>query len=259
MKRVALIVGINRYPFIKNDKGECLNLTTPARDASAIAYRLERDGNFEVMRYPSKDPWEIDPKPQQPVNAEALKNEITRLFQPKGNVPDTALLFFSGSGFRLNNQEGTTEGFLGTSDVNPRKNIWGVSLKWLHTVLQNSPIQQQIIWLDCSYSGEFLPSTKSTEITDPNKKRAQCFIVATQDDQLSYAVNQQGLLTQWILKNSDPANQANGIVTTKTLAESFPSQFKIDDITQNPICFNSGDPIILTSIGDIHFHQQSEH
>jgi hypothetical protein len=37
MSRDALVVGINKYPFLKDSTGNYKHLTTPATDAEAIA------------------------------------------------------------------------------------------------------------------------------------------------------------------------------------------------------------------------------
>ena len=41
------------------------------------------------------------------------------------------------------------EGFLATSDSEPDNEKWGISLKNLRELLRDSPVRQQIIWLDC--------------------------------------------------------------------------------------------------------------
>jgi len=96
-KRQALVVGINRYPFLnKTPTGEPQHLTTAVRDAEAIAHILELYGGFEVTRLPSGlDDWQFEEFGT--LKAEQLQAAITKLFCPKGgSIPDTALLFFAG-------------------------------------------------------------------------------------------------------------------------------------------------------------------
>ncbi|HAZ43017.1 MAG TPA: hypothetical protein DDW76_10275 [Cyanobacteria bacterium UBA11369] len=158
MNRDALVVGINQYPFLKDTPtSKAKHLSTPASDAEAIAQRLEEYGGFRVRRLP-----ETIQEGQRRVAAgtlvqtDALEDAIIRLFNPVGeSVPETALLYFGGHGLRKN-RGGVTEGFLATSDTCPQKNQWGVSLRWLRELLQKSPVRQQIVWLDCCYSGELL-------------------------------------------------------------------------------------------------------
>jgi uncharacterized caspase-like protein len=160
MNRDALVVGINQYPFLKdNPTSKAKHLNTPASDAEAIALRLEEYGGFRVRRLPEsiqEEQRRVDPNPKKLVQSDDLYNAIIRLFNPIGDsVPQTALLYFAGHGLRRN-LGGVTEGFLATSDSDPRKNQWGVSLRWLRELLQKSPVQQQMVWLDCCYSGELL-------------------------------------------------------------------------------------------------------
>src|SRR5919202_86973 len=157
--REALVVGINRYPLLKDAKTKKpKHLEKPAADAEAIAQILEQYGNFTVHRLPEVYSPEgtrgVDPT--NLVKVMDLEAAIARLFNPPGSsIPDTALLFFAGHGLRKE-QGGVTEGYLATSEVNPDTGKWGVSLRWLRQLLQESPVRQQIVWLDCCYSGELL-------------------------------------------------------------------------------------------------------
>lgn len=153
MNRDALVVGINQYPFLKDtSSSKAKHLKTPANDAEAIAQRLEEYGGFRVRRLPETiqdGQRRVAGATGALVQADALEDAIIQLFNPVGErIPQTALLYFIGHGLRKN-RGGVTEGFLATSDTDPRKNQWGVSLRWLRELLQKSPVQQQIVWLDC--------------------------------------------------------------------------------------------------------------
>ncbi len=144
MNRQALVVGINRYPFLNN-------LDKPASDAEAIADLLKNYGHFSVVHQIPTIPdgtFKIDPKGN--VTAPELKEAIIKLFAiGEKNCPDTALLFFAGHGLR--EPRGLKEGFLATSEACPRKEVYGVSLSWLQDILLESEVKQQVIWLDCGY------------------------------------------------------------------------------------------------------------
>ncbi len=151
MNRDALVVGINQYPFLKDTPtSKAKHLNTPASDAEAIALRLEEYGGFRVRRLPEsiqEEQRRVDPK--KLVQGDALHEAIIQLFNPVGDsVPQTALLYFAGHGLRRN-LGGVTEGFLATSDSDPRKNQWGVSLRWLRELLQRSPTPDGV----CPYKG----------------------------------------------------------------------------------------------------------
>lgn len=137
MSRDALVVGINKYPFLKDSTGSYQHLTTPASDAEAIAQLLEAHKNFRVNRFPASI---IDGKsqvdPDKPFKTEELEKAILDLFLPETDKPpETALLFFAGHGLRKQLRQNLTQGFLAASDVNPGK-IWGFSLRDLWDILQ---------------------------------------------------------------------------------------------------------------------------
>jgi len=247
MKRKALVVGINQYPL---ELGESRHLTTPdpARDASAIARILEVYGSFEVQRLPtSQDEWEFDPK--GPVNVDSLKAAITQLFKPKeNNIPDTGLLFFAGIGLRQDGDNGEeAEVFLATSDANPGENIWGISLRWLCQLLEDSPVPQQVIWLDCSHSGKLLKLTDD-QASNKTPVKDRCLIAASWETEYAYARNGRGLLSNELLKCLDIQFQLEKVVTNYTLTQSLPEEFKFPEEkkSQHPVVSNTGDPIALT-------------
>jgi hypothetical protein len=107
MRRDALVVGVNQYPFLKDTSTSLAkHLTTPAADAEAIAQLLEANKNFTVTRLPKR---EIDGKlqvdPNGKVSLKELSQEINKLFCEDNNR-DTALLFFAGHGLQQLNSLG---------------------------------------------------------------------------------------------------------------------------------------------------------
>ncbi len=238
MSRDALVVGINQYPYISH-------LKTPAFDAEAIAHILEQYGNFRVKRLPFTgqiNALQVDPK--QLVTVEELKTAIAQLFNPQGdNIPDIALLYFAGHGLR-ETLGGISEGYLATSDASPRKNIWGVSLQWLRRLLQESPVRQQIVWLDCCHSGELL----NFDEADPSNRegRDRCFIAASRDFEVAYGGGEHGVLTNALLQALDPKRHPEGRVTTKTLVASLKQALEAVPVPQRFRHDYSGNEIILT-------------
>jgi WD40 repeat protein/predicted negative regulator of RcsB-dependent stress response/energy-coupling factor transporter ATP-binding protein EcfA2 len=245
--REALVVGINSYPALGGSVTQSRNLEQPAADAEAVAQRLEKYGNFRVRRLPEfydqGKPCVADTKL---VKVPDLEEAIAQLFNPPSDtVPDTALLFFAGHGLR-NVQGGITEGFLATSDANPKKRQWGVSLQWLRRLLEESPVPQQIIWLDCCHSGEVL----NFEQADPGAKgkaRDRCFIAASRDFEAAregLGGSQHGVLTEALLSGLNPETQPEERVTNYTLVEVIKS--KLSTSRQRPMFHNSGANILLT-------------
>jgi WD40 repeat protein len=231
MKRQALVVGINQYPSHED-------LPTPAADAEAVAQLLEKYGDFEVHRLPSQDGVRRV-APDKLLKLEELEEAIIRLFQPKsGIIPETALLFFAGHGLQRE-RDGETEGFLITSEARPGKDKGLFSLKRLRQLLQDSPVRQQIVWLDCCHSGELFNFTE-TDLGEEKRGRDRCFIAASREFQVAYG----GVLTPALLQGLNPTNQPDGWVTNYTLKDFIEQALK--DAPQHSACRNTGGQIILT-------------
>ena len=239
MSRDALVVGINTYSY------EGLKpLQATAQDVEAVAQLLEKYGDFKVTRLPAikdKENNTIRVGKQTKVAQTDLKKAIVQLFKPEGHPPDTALLYFSGHGLR--EELGVEEGYLATSDVNPLLGNWGLSLQWLRRLLQESPVRQQIVILDCCYSGEVLNFTEA-DPGDRGKGRDRCFIAASRAFEFAYEEigNQHSVLTSALLKGLEP--KAEQWVTNYTLIELLSQQNH--GFPQRPIFANSGEPIQLT-------------
>lgn len=242
MIRDALVVGINTYSYERLP-----SLTAPAIDAEAIAKLLERYGQFNVKRLPSvkdKENNTVRVGQKTSVTLTQLEEAIVQLFKPEGkNAPDTALLYFSGHGLRKN--RGIQEGFLGTSDVNPDLGNWGIRLKWLRELLQDSEVKQQIIWLDCCYSGELLNFAEA-DPGDRGKGRDRCFIAASREFEVAYEAigSNHSVLTEALLQGLDPQRSPGAWVTNYTLIDFLHHHW--DNYPQRPIFANSGSAIDLT-------------
>ncbi|GET41842.1 nSTAND1 domain-containing NTPase [Microseira wollei] len=238
MSRDALVVGINTY-------GNLPRLEAPAEDAEAIAQLLTSSGEFRVKRIPeavTDNTIHVGRKTK--VTLKELEEALVQLFLPEGRMsPDTALFYFSGHGLRKN--RGIQEGFLATSDVNPDLSNWGLSLQWLRRLLEESPIPQQIIWLDCCYSGELLNFDEANP-GEKGKGRDRCFIAASREFEVSYQDISEpySVLTKALLQGLDPKRCPDRWVTNYTLIDFLNQQLKSE--TQRPIFTNFGQEINLT-------------
>lgn len=242
MRREALVVGINRY------RSPLHSLNAPAADAEAIAQLLRQYSDFNVTTLPG--PNAAGQIAQVEVSKKRLIQAIGTLFNPDtnnpANVPDTALLFFSGHGLR-HTEGGISEGFLASSDVDMAEQ-WGISLRWLRELLAKSPVQQQIVWLDCCYSGEFMNFMEDLQQANPGNRehRDRCFIAACLDYKVAYETGGRGILTSALLQALDPRRREDGVITNLTV------KLAVEDVlrrgNQVPICTNFGNTITLTSL-----------
>ncbi|MBF2026921.1 MAG: caspase family protein [Oscillatoriales cyanobacterium C42_A2020_001] len=239
MRREALVVGISLY------EPSLPNLQAPVEDAEAIAECLKQYGDFNVTTLPG--PNQQGHVAKSRVSRERLEAAIIELFKPptqtSTNIPNTGLLFFSGHGLRKT--KGISEGFLATSDVDLKDN-WGISLRWLHDLLRASPVQQQIVWLDCCYSGEFMNFMDELKQADPGnlEQRDRCFIAASLDYKVAYETGGQGVLTKALLQALNPAKQEDTSITNLTLTLAVTAA--LEQGNQVPLCANSGNTITLT-------------
>jgi hypothetical protein len=238
MSRDALVIGINVYTHLS-----CLKAS--AEDAEAIAQHLEQQGEFRVWRHPEV----IDHNAPRvgkktPMTLPELKRALVQLFKPEGKqVPDTALFYFSGHGIR--DDAGIQEGFLATSDVNPQQGFLGLSLRWLRRLLEESPVRQQIVWLDCCHSGELL-NFDEADPGDRGRGHDRCFIAASRGNQVAYEAiaGKHSVLTQAILDGLNPDRLPNRWIDNLVLTDFVNQALK--GAIQSPVCNNSGEPIHLT-------------
>lgn len=237
MSRDALIVGINTYKTLPP-------LNAPANDAEAIALRLHTQGEFRVHRMP-----EIIENGQPtigvrtPVTTRALEEALIRLFKPNGkNIPQTALFYFSGHGFQRD--AGVREGYLVTSDADPSVGNYGISLFWLRRLLQESPVQQRIIWLDCCHSGELLNFLEA----DPGAHEGtdRLLMAASREYEPAYEAltGTHSVFTSALLSALNPHRIEGGIVNSYHLIKGVSEGLKGE--IQQPLFESSGSEIVLT-------------
>lgn len=243
MSRVALVIGINNYRY------EGLqNLSAPADDAEAIAQRLEKHGNFTVIRLPeaidrdTKKPF-VGKSERSLLTLTKLQDALVNLFCPDSKqVPDTALLYFSGHG--LLQTRGVREGFLATSDTDPRVGMNGLSLRWLRELLQTSPIKQQIIWLDCCHSGAIL-NVSDANPGESGNARDRCFIAASRDFEKSYQAlgSPYSVLTKALIDGLDSHQTSLKGLDNYDLTNFIKNELSSE--IQRPTFSNFGEPIGL--------------
>lgn len=242
MSRDALIVGINQYQSLPG-------LNAPAADAEAVAARLQTQGEFRVHRLPEvikKGRPTVGSRSQ--VTTQQLEDSLVQLFKPKGkNIPTTALFYFSGHG--LQREAGVQEGYLATSDTDPSKGNFGIPLNWLRRLLQQSPVRQIIVILDCCHSGELLSFTEA----DPGARSGidRLFMAASREYESAYEsiAGKHSIFTQALLSGLDPHRQTGGKVSNYGLTEHISQQLRGE--IQQPLFESSGSEIVLTRVSGL--------
>ncbi|MFQ3628355.1 MAG: caspase family protein, partial [Cyanobacteriota bacterium] len=181
-----------------------------------------------------------------PIFLRDLETALVNLFKPKGsNIPQTALFYFSGHG--IQKEAGIHEGYLAVSDANPDAGFYGLSLYWLRRLLQESPVRQRIVILDCCHSGELLNMLEA----DPGARAGtdRLFIAASREYEAAYESlsSDYSVLTQALLEGLDPRHASTGTVTGHYLTAWVSDRLKHEP--QQPLFENSGSEIILTRCG----------
>ncbi|PAX60516.1 caspase family protein, partial [Brunnivagina elsteri] len=242
MRRDALVVGINQYPFLKDTPtSPAKHLTTPAADAEAIAQLLETDNTFTVARLPKLEidgKVQVDPKGQ--VSLEELSREINKLFCADNNR-DTALLFFAGHGLQQLNSLGNKRKIcLATSNTKGTGEN-SISLNDLWELLEQSPVKEQIIWLDSCYGGELLEFQES-DLPGRVSGRRRLIIAASHSSEVAYERldGKHGVLSGALIEGLNPNKIPQGDwITDRKLADfverelqKYYEQTKIPQIPQ---------------------------
>jgi len=236
LNRDALVVGICRYDSLTMSE----ELKTLAKQAEQLAQLLETKGDFKVKRLPCTAEMCLHLKER--VTSFKLKKSIEELFYPPEQAPtQTALLFFAGHGLMESTRVGN-EGFLATSEAD-NKSVYGVSYQWLAKTLCNSPIKQQIVFIEACHSGAFLEAIKEEKKKSCFKDKDICLITSSRAHEESLA---NGLLTQDLLDILKNQNMTTDLLIKElNKKEKEPNRgwqrFQIESL---------GNPITLTSISD---------
>lgn len=126
-----------------------------------------------------------------------------------------------------------------------------MSLRDLQEILQASPVQQQVIWLDCCFSGELL-NFKENELGLLLSGRDRAFIAASRDYEVAYQQldGKHGVLTAALLAglNPDKVLEYEWVTSEKltvAVREELQKYYNLAKIPQSPLISNHGETIKL--------------
>ncbi|MEO0455597.1 MAG: caspase family protein, partial [Cyanobacteria bacterium P01_A01_bin.114] len=238
MSRDALIVGINHYQNLPG-------LGAAATDAEAMAQVLQTQGEFRVQRLPEvvTDGQRLAVGRQTAVTTQALEEALIRLLKPPGNsVPSVALVYFSGHG--LQREAGIREGYLATSDTHVGIGNFGISLSWLRRLIEDSPVRQVVVLLDCCHSGAIFNFKEANPGAQEGCSRL--FIAASREYEPAYESldGHHSVLTKALLSGLSPDRVESGQVSNHSLIDWVSTQLKSE--VQQPLFECSGGEMILT-------------
>jgi hypothetical protein len=174
-----------------------------------------------------------------------LEAALIRLFKPTGKtIPQTAIFYYSGHG--LQRDVGIQEGYLATSETNPATGHYGLSLYWLRRLLQESPVRQRVIWLDCCNSGEFFNILEA----DPGPRAGtdRLFMAAAREYEPAYEslASRHSVFTEALLAGLNPSKVEGGVVNGHSLTDAVNRSLKGE--VQQPLFESSGGEIVLTRL-----------
>jgi hypothetical protein len=174
--RRALVVGINEYPNAR------LNGCVPDAERIAALLANHHDGtpNFDVQTI-------LVDSGGPTLKKSCLKEAITTLLQQPASL---ALLYFSGHGT-------STEmgGYLVTPDATAYDE--GVSMAEVLTLVNNSPVGEVVVLLDCCHSGLFgkLPGATNKQLV---LRDDACLMVASRGEEAAMETAKGGVFTQLV-------------------------------------------------------------
>jgi hypothetical protein len=176
MKR-ALVVGINDYGGGNNDLHGCVN------DAIKISELVKQhengDPNFETILLTSNN---------HHIDIACLREKLDELFKKEA---DMAFFYFSGHGAMT-----TTGGAICPTDAKSY-NV-GISMNDILTLVNNSPIKEIIVVLDCCHSGSMGAIPALGNKNHITLREGVSILSASRESESAIEINGQGIFTSLV-------------------------------------------------------------
>ncbi|MBF0464528.1 MAG: caspase family protein [Nitrospirae bacterium] len=235
MSRKALVVGISNY----KNSAEFRELGSAANDAQVIYELLCGSGFNTVTPLPaakadSESHFQAKVKKDGEVKANDLISEMKDLFcGESAKSTETALLFFSGHGTSVYDV-----GYLVVTETNGANKA--VPFSTLIDILNDSPVHNKIVFLDCCYSGLIALELHKHQLTGNN-----IFIIAASNKKAFVDKSGiHGLLSEALIEGLDPVKQQKEEITLSYLQHII--EKKMDGKMQEPIFLGSKSNLVIT-------------
>ncbi len=201
-KKYALLIANSEY----QDKG-ISNLKTPRKNLEMFRSVLE---DPDIGGFDSSDITALENQPM-----DEIRKAISHFFIGK-STSDFLLLYFTGHGFR-----GDDNLYLAVADTEKEKvSATAISDSFITGEIRKSRAKEQVVILDCCYSGMFSPTGKSHPISS--------VVVLTASDRNEFAWEKEencpesvnSLYTRYLvqgLKTGDPDRDGDGWITVTEL------------------------------------------
>ncbi|MCV6637117.1 leucine-rich repeat domain-containing protein [Candidatus Albibeggiatoa sp. nov. NOAA] len=267
MAKYAVVVGINEYPHVSGEGG-LKPLSRAVNDAKAVADVLKNPdiGDFTVISLFNSEKQEI------------IRN-ISNLFSDKRQLDDVVLFYFSGHALK---EDESGHLYLATKDIS--KNEFedidfetALCATDIHRMLKRCRSRQQIIILDCCFSGAFaqdLPSKSSKPIhwndelkgskgrviltSSSSTEESSEYLEMPYEDKVNKEIQKLSVYTNYLLEGIKTGNadyNKDGWITTDE-AHNYAKERIQEKTNKNPKIYASEDykiclvktPIIASDI-----------
>lgn len=246
MKRYALVIGIGEY-----DSPSLGKLSKTANDAKAVAEVLRQRGNFQDVTLLNNSVVNKQ-KVLGWVNYETLNAELTK-FLEQAKTQD-ALIYFTGHGFTVEEDEFEKRGYLATSNsqvkLKGKQIIWqeaGFSFSKLNALIQKANLSSLLMLLDCCHSGFLIEDDLVKTSLLAFSRNNYCLIAACRSFQEAYALKSKdhSVFTGELLESLLEKNARRGIVTALDAFGFIDRELKGSG--QEPIFLGMGGAIPIVS------------
>lgn len=221
-RRIALIVGIDKYEFQSN-----IDLKAPTTDAQRVYDVLSTYGGFDMLHPLPLGTNKVGSSGK--VKGAALWNELHKIMNPQESAEvDLVVFYFSGHG----------EAHRGDSYLCATDERLAVPLSSLIELAEKSTVKNICIWLDCCYGGKIIGLKRSGG-------KGFCIVSASTEDEVARARDGKSLMTDILCKALTP-NQYKPEISVSEFEQFIKAESK--NLPQQILISTGKTPFTLTQL-----------